>query len=227
MRYVTFSLPDDPTERFGAIADDRVVDVTEAVKDTWPGPAPDSLLALIQAGPDAWQRMASMLQPTLAYADARSRRLQDIRWHAPIPRPRKNIFCLGQNYLSHAKEAARARERELKIPEVPVFFTKTPTTVTGPYDAVPWDPSVTESGGLRSGARRHRRRQRPRTSRAPRRSSTSSATPSSTTCRRATCRKAICSGSRARASTAFARWARASSPPTSSAIRRTNASRCG
>ena len=27
---------------------------------------------------------------------------------------------------------------------MPVFFTKAPTTVTGPFDAVPWDPSVTE-----------------------------------------------------------------------------------
>ncbi|HVQ16900.1 MAG TPA: fumarylacetoacetate hydrolase family protein, partial [Vicinamibacterales bacterium] len=99
--------------------------------------------ALIQAGPEAWQRMMSTLQPRLSQANGDSPRLQDIRWHAPIPRPIKNIFCLGQNYLSHAKEAARARERELKIPEVPVFFTKTPTTVTGPYDDVPWDPSVT------------------------------------------------------------------------------------
>jgi 2-keto-4-pentenoate hydratase/2-oxohepta-3-ene-1,7-dioic acid hydratase in catechol pathway len=144
MRYVTFSLPGDPTERFGALAADRVIDVVEAVSGTWPGPTPDSLLALIQAGPEAWRHMASMLQPRLAHADDRDPRVQDIRWRAPIPRPRKNIFCLGQNYLSHAKEAARARDRELKIPEVPVFFTKTPTTVIGPYDPVPWDPAVTD-----------------------------------------------------------------------------------
>ena len=143
MRYATFSLPGDPTPRLGAIANDRVIDVVEAIQDTWPGPAPTSLLALIQAGPDVWQRVMSMLQPRLNQGNTDSPRVQDIRWHAPIPRPTKNIFCLGQNYLNHAKEAARARERELKIPEVPVFFTKTPTTVTGPYDEVPWDPSVT------------------------------------------------------------------------------------
>ena len=144
MRYATFSLPGDPTPRLGAVANDRMIDVNEATKDTWPGPAPQSLLALIQAGPDAWQRMMSLLQPRLTQENPGSPRLQDIQWHAPIPRPAKNIFCLGQNYLSHAKEAARARERELKVPEVPVFFTKTPTTVTGPYDEVPWDPSVTD-----------------------------------------------------------------------------------
>jgi 2-keto-4-pentenoate hydratase/2-oxohepta-3-ene-1,7-dioic acid hydratase in catechol pathway len=41
------------------------------------------------------------------------------------------------------QESAAARGREAKIPEVPVFFSKTPTAVTGPYDDVPWDRSAT------------------------------------------------------------------------------------
>ncbi len=52
-------------------------------------------------------------------------------------------MCLGLNYISHAKESAQARGREFKIPEAPVFFTKAPTSVTGPTDPIPWDPSVT------------------------------------------------------------------------------------
>jgi 2-keto-4-pentenoate hydratase/2-oxohepta-3-ene-1,7-dioic acid hydratase in catechol pathway len=144
MRYLTFSLPGDPATRLGAVRGDRVIDVNKAVKDKWTGPAPDSLLALIEAGPDAWQRMASLLDQALAGAGADGHRLQDVICHAPIPRPRKNIFCLGQNYKSHIQEAARAREREFKLPEVPVFFTKAPTSITGPYDAVPWDAALTQ-----------------------------------------------------------------------------------
>jgi 2-keto-4-pentenoate hydratase/2-oxohepta-3-ene-1,7-dioic acid hydratase in catechol pathway len=144
MRYVTFSLPGTTTLRIGAVQNDRIVDVAEALRGGWNSAPPDSMLALIDAGPDAWRRAAALLAPALAAAGAGQPRLEDVRLHAPIPRPRKNIFCLGQNYLNHAKEAARARERELKIPTVPIFFTKTPTTVTGPYDDVPWDPSVTE-----------------------------------------------------------------------------------
>jgi 2-keto-4-pentenoate hydratase/2-oxohepta-3-ene-1,7-dioic acid hydratase in catechol pathway len=144
MRYLTFSLPGDPTERLGAARGDRVVDVRKAIHDKWTGPAPDSLLALIQAGPDAWQRMASLLEQELARPGAGDHRLQDVTWHAPIPRPRKNIFCLGQNYKSHIQEAARAREREFKLPEVPVFFTKAPSSVNGPYDAVPWKAAITQ-----------------------------------------------------------------------------------
>jgi 2-keto-4-pentenoate hydratase/2-oxohepta-3-ene-1,7-dioic acid hydratase in catechol pathway len=42
------------------------------------------------------------------------------------------------------EEAAKARGREIKIPEVPVFFTKAPTSVNGPYDPIPWDTHVTQ-----------------------------------------------------------------------------------
>jgi len=144
MRYVTFSLPGDPTERLGAVRGDRVVDVRNEIKDAWTGPVPASLLALIQAGRGAWDRMASLLDSALAATGADAHRLQDITCHAPIPRPTKNVFCLGQNYKSHIQEAARAREREFKLPEVPVFFTKAPTSITGPYDAVPWDTAITQ-----------------------------------------------------------------------------------
>ena len=145
MRYATFSLAGDPTERLGAVVrTDWVVDVKKTIADRWPGPFPGDLLSLIQAGPTAWQRCATLLNEQLPAKAGDGHRLPDVRVHAPITRPRKNIFCLGQNYLSHAKEAARARDRELKIPEVPVFFTKAPTTVTGPYDEVPWDPTISD-----------------------------------------------------------------------------------
>lgn len=47
------------------------------------------------------------------------------RFLAPIPQPRKNIFCMGRNYAEHAKE------RQAEVPTVPVFFTKSPTSVIG------------------------------------------------------------------------------------------------
>jgi 2-keto-4-pentenoate hydratase/2-oxohepta-3-ene-1,7-dioic acid hydratase in catechol pathway len=44
----------------------------------------------------------------------------------------RNIFCVGRNYLEHAKEGAKAAGRELKLPEVPTFFTKGPNSLAGP-----------------------------------------------------------------------------------------------
>lgn len=49
---------------------------------------------------------------------------------APIPRPKKNIVCLGVNYAEHAEETKH------DLPKFPVFFTKPPTVVIGPYDSI-------------------------------------------------------------------------------------------
>lgn len=51
---------------------------------------------------------------------------------APPVVPSRNVFCVGRNYLEHAKEGARALGRELNLPDVPTFFTKAPTAVAGP-----------------------------------------------------------------------------------------------
>ena len=59
------------------------------------------------------------------------RELEGLRLAAPV-RPRKNVFCVGRNYVEHAKEGARAAGRDLKLPDVPTFFTKAPTAIADP-----------------------------------------------------------------------------------------------
>ncbi|ETI68668.1 fumarylacetoacetate hydrolase family protein [Neobacillus vireti] len=51
---------------------------------------------------------------------------------APIPRPEKNIFCVGKNYAEHAIEMGSAED----IPEDVMVFTKAPTTVIGPNGTI-------------------------------------------------------------------------------------------
>lgn len=57
--------------------------------------------------------------------------LASVSLQAPLA-PRKNVFCVGRNYLAHAQEGARARGEELNLPSVPTFFTKAPTAIAGP-----------------------------------------------------------------------------------------------
>jgi 2,4-diketo-3-deoxy-L-fuconate hydrolase len=57
--------------------------------------------------------------------------LQSVALDAPV-RPSRNVFCVGRNYLEHAKEGARAAGRELRLPSVPTFFTKAPTAIAAP-----------------------------------------------------------------------------------------------
>jgi 2-keto-4-pentenoate hydratase/2-oxohepta-3-ene-1,7-dioic acid hydratase in catechol pathway len=49
-----------------------------------------------------------------------------VRLEAPIPRPARNVFCLGRNYKEHAAE------RGAEAPPHPVYFTKAPETVVAP-----------------------------------------------------------------------------------------------
>ncbi len=61
---------------------------------------------------------------------------------APIPRPRKNVFCVGWNYLEHFAEGGTTLQDGREIPKWPVFFSKAPTAVNGPYDVIPFDANV-------------------------------------------------------------------------------------
>ena len=141
MRYVTLSTTTDTIPRLGFVRGDRIVDAASVARSGWSGAFPRSLLELLQLGPDAWARMADLA----AAADTgTSYGFAEIRWHAPIPRPTKNVFCVGRNYAEHIAEGARSRGEAAKIPQHTVFFTKAPTSVTGPFDDIPWDATLTQ-----------------------------------------------------------------------------------
>lgn len=63
--------------------------------------------------------------------------LREVQIIAPLPRPRRNIFCVGKNYFAHAKEfAGSGFDSSAKsggdIPADPIIFTKVPESVVGP-----------------------------------------------------------------------------------------------
>ena len=146
MRYLTFSTPDEAAPRLGVLHGDRVVDIRTLATVANAPPLPASLLELIHHGPAEWRRISEFLRTALAEGPRHGNTyaLGETRLHAPIPRPAKNVFCVGRNFLTHIEEGARARGTEAKLPEAPVFFTKAPTSVVGPYADIPWDRSVTQ-----------------------------------------------------------------------------------
>jgi 2-keto-4-pentenoate hydratase/2-oxohepta-3-ene-1,7-dioic acid hydratase in catechol pathway len=143
MRYATFSTSNDPSPRLGAQIGDRVLDLQAAQVDGRRA-APDTLLELIQQGPEAWKFAAEVVLAEIRLKPDSTYGLGDVRWHAPIPRPLKNVFCVGRNYAAHVREGAAAFKTEAKLPEIPVFFSKAPTAVTGPFDDLPRHSAVTQ-----------------------------------------------------------------------------------
>ncbi len=61
-----------------------------------------------------------------------------VRLQAPIPRPRRNLFCVGRNYHEHAKELSGSVFKDNNPNPVawPIVFTKVPECVVGPGQAV-------------------------------------------------------------------------------------------
>ena len=142
MRVATFRSGGD--ERLGVVRDEEIVDVALAAARLGVGDlagAASGMLALIEGGDEALRALADVV----ARAPGESvMPLASVELLAPIPRPRKNVFCVGRNYAEHAAESLRAIGQEVKLPPSPNIFTKAVTAVTGPYSNIPFDASVSE-----------------------------------------------------------------------------------
>jgi 2-keto-4-pentenoate hydratase/2-oxohepta-3-ene-1,7-dioic acid hydratase in catechol pathway len=57
---------------------------------------------------------------------------------APLPLPRRNLFCVGRNYHAHARELRDSvfKDNNANPESWPIVFTKVPECVVGPDDEV-------------------------------------------------------------------------------------------
>ena len=144
MRLVTFR-KGSSRPRVGALVGDAILDLGGLAADLarernavrrGRGGFPKSMHDLIAGGADTLGEAREALAhgETLlgrdGIASLTERRLSvaadKARLEAPIPRPARNVFCLGRNYKEHAAE------RGAEAPPHPVYFTKCPETVVAP-----------------------------------------------------------------------------------------------
>ena len=131
MKLVTFSrLPDGKPTCGLLLEGNRVLDISDGF---------ESVLAIVRANGVLPHLKALAANP------ARWLPLADVRLHAPIPRPARNVFCVGWNYLEHFDEGAQKLQDNRELPKHPVFFSKATTTVNGPFDAIPFDSAISTS----------------------------------------------------------------------------------
>jgi 2-keto-4-pentenoate hydratase/2-oxohepta-3-ene-1,7-dioic acid hydratase in catechol pathway len=149
MRLLTFR-PSDGHAHVGVLKDNRIIDLTlwfarlsktgeHAHFDmvdfiVWGREALEMATKALVAGADELEKLGALVDLT-----------EEVLL-APIPRPRKNVLCLGRNYPEHVAESVRAfNEGAIPAdrPEYPTIFTKAVTTVNGPFGDVPLDRSLT------------------------------------------------------------------------------------
>lgn len=126
MRVVTFEHLG--AARLGAVVDDQVVDLS-AVAAT--------MLEFIEGGSDALLAASNQILRTTEWIA-----LGDVRLLSPFPRAPRNVLCVGLNYQDHVAEGVRAGRRGGAVPDRPVWFTKSTTSICGPYDDIAIDLSL-------------------------------------------------------------------------------------
>jgi 2-keto-4-pentenoate hydratase/2-oxohepta-3-ene-1,7-dioic acid hydratase in catechol pathway len=134
MKFLTFL--HNGAEKVGLLTEEGILDFSAAKRGAAAAAnLPPTLLELIEAGEQALV-MAQML------VDEKKPQhmvpMSAVKLLAPIPRPRKNVFCIGRNYVDHVNEMSG------NLPKHPVVFSKPPTTVIGPEMEIDSHPGVTE-----------------------------------------------------------------------------------
>jgi 2-keto-4-pentenoate hydratase/2-oxohepta-3-ene-1,7-dioic acid hydratase in catechol pathway len=128
MKLVTYLLGSHVS--IGAVDERGVIDLAAI--------APD-MLSLIAAGSVGLDRARAVVASAVSAISIGS-----VTLLAPIPKPHRNIMCLGLNYAEHAKESAEARGREYKQHQYPVLFTKATHTINRHEGVIPFDAAVSE-----------------------------------------------------------------------------------
>ena len=144
MKLVTYRASVEAAGRLGVVVGDLVVDAAN-LGLAYGEALPDSMLGLIDTGRPGLATLAALVAragdtPPIGTATA----LANVTLLAPIPRPRKNIFGIGLNYVEHVAESAASLDTDPALPKQPVIFSKPPTTVIGPNVPIEHNSKITQ-----------------------------------------------------------------------------------
>lgn len=134
MKLATYKLQGE--ERIGVVLGDRVIALNPELNglDLPAGDWSRDMVAFIEAGETAKQAAAKVLDATLAnnVQEAAVSPLAQVELLAPIPRPVRNIFCVGRNIQAHVEEGDRVWKDNPGVSEECIFFTKATNAINHP-----------------------------------------------------------------------------------------------
>ncbi|WP_175638278.1 fumarylacetoacetate hydrolase family protein [Metabacillus schmidteae] len=128
MKFVTAIIHNEPF--VGLVHEDKIIDIHKAEQVIFDmNSFPKTLVECVALG-DKFVQNVKQIVDKLKVADRVESYVyaaSDVKILAPIPRPEKNIFCVGKNYREHAIEMGTEED----IPKHVMLFSKAPTTVIG------------------------------------------------------------------------------------------------
>jgi 2-keto-4-pentenoate hydratase/2-oxohepta-3-ene-1,7-dioic acid hydratase in catechol pathway len=127
VKFVTYEYKNDTSA--GILLGNKIVPIKEAMKRL-NLPDINGLQEFIEIADD---KVITMLESEVNINNAFTLELSQVKLVAPIPYPKRNVFCIGKNYEEHAKEIKITQISDNFIPENPIYFTKvaSPAIATG------------------------------------------------------------------------------------------------
>lgn len=83
--------------------------------------SPDNMINAIE---QISELEAELFSKTICSSNEEAINLFDVKISAPIPYPKRNVICLGKNYLDHIKEVKSLKNVSSTVPEKPIYFSK-------------------------------------------------------------------------------------------------------
>ena len=127
MKLVTFDRDSGP--RLGVHTNDNVVDLGLASQISGIGDLPSTMLEFIQGGESLWHKGRQVLDWANNSSGDFLLDESQVRIRAPISNPPK-LICVALNYQAHADETG------VEAPNEPMLFSKFPSVIVGPGDAI-------------------------------------------------------------------------------------------
>jgi 2-keto-4-pentenoate hydratase/2-oxohepta-3-ene-1,7-dioic acid hydratase in catechol pathway len=138
MYFATYQMNEESTVNVGIVNVEktRIVSLKDLYvrfqKSENLGKYPKDMQSLIElSDEDLIRKLFALCQREELYSSTVA--LEDVKLYAPIPYPRRNVFCVGKNYLDHVQEIRTAFG---DIPKYPVFFSKVAYPAIGDKDII-------------------------------------------------------------------------------------------
>lgn len=128
MKLVTYQ-PAGAGPQLGAVVDEMVINLAQASG----GRLPNDMRTFLEMGEPASALAGEIVSKGV---DAHALPLGSVKVLAPILNPSK-VVAIGLNYMDHV------REQGMKPPTLATMFTKYPSAIVGPGEAIRWNPALT------------------------------------------------------------------------------------
>src|SRR5665647_934807 len=133
MKFISYNY--NGIENVGILIEDRVMPLNDNVRLTF-----NSMIELIE---NIDEDLIDEIESIISTDDYTYLPLNAIKLLAPIPYPRRNVFCLGKNYVEHALKIKITKISDTGIPDYPIYFTKTATPAIAHSDQIKFSYQAT------------------------------------------------------------------------------------